>query len=220
MSVEHLSIRGGGAEFVSFARGRIRALKAAGLKYASRTFMVNGVSIKVRLVGNFEYIDVKSAPKVSGVAVLYESYDHYATGEFWEVPYDTETGIYEIQIGIVNVYLLAADGSRTYVGKGNYEWTPYGDNPYGYDGITPITALPPEPPAIAPDPPLPFPEPPRNEGVALCILGFSMDTYRTAIYATQEDADNYLNPIEIDHTQTLEGEVWKIHWAIRAMRAA
>ena len=219
--MEHKLVQGGDM-YLPFARSRIKSLRATGLKYASQRYVIDGVSISVKLVGSDEFIGIQSGD--GSVAVLYESYDHYSTGEFWEVPSNSETGLYEVQIGITKAYAVAANGSRKYIGAANYEWVPYGDNAYGYDGATPLTVLPPDPPAIAPDPPLKFPEPVRNEGVALTILGDSLVTGHTAIYANQANADSHADPIEIDHTQTLTDntgalvEEWKVHWAVRPRR--
>lgn len=46
----------GGEQFLPFARSRIKALRATGLTYGSQQFEVDGVSIKVRIAGEHEYI--------------------------------------------------------------------------------------------------------------------------------------------------------------------
>lgn len=46
----------GGEQFLPFARSRIKALRATGLKYASQQFELDGVSVKVRIGGEHEYI--------------------------------------------------------------------------------------------------------------------------------------------------------------------
>lgn len=53
--MEHKLILGG-EQFLPFARSRIKALRATGLSYASQQFEVDGVSIKVRVEGEHEYI--------------------------------------------------------------------------------------------------------------------------------------------------------------------
>lgn len=53
--MEHKLILGG-EQFLPFARSRIKALRATGLRYASQQFEVDGVSIKVRIEGEHEYI--------------------------------------------------------------------------------------------------------------------------------------------------------------------
>lgn len=55
--MEHKLILGG-EQFLPFARSRIKALRATGLRYASQQFEVDGVSIKVRIAGDQEYIDI------------------------------------------------------------------------------------------------------------------------------------------------------------------
>ena len=53
--MEHKLILGG-EQYLPFARSRITALRATGLRYASQQFEVDGVSIKVRIEGKHEYI--------------------------------------------------------------------------------------------------------------------------------------------------------------------
>ena len=53
--MEHKLILGG-EQFLPFARSRIKALRAAGLQHASQQFEIEGVSIKVRIEGEHEYI--------------------------------------------------------------------------------------------------------------------------------------------------------------------
>ena len=56
--MEHKLIQGG-EQYLPFARSRIKALKATGLKYASQKFEIDGVSISVKLVGGEEYIRIE-----------------------------------------------------------------------------------------------------------------------------------------------------------------
>ena len=53
--MEHKLITGG-EQYLPFARSRIEALKATGLKYASQQFEIDGASIKVRIEPGHEYI--------------------------------------------------------------------------------------------------------------------------------------------------------------------
>ena len=53
--MEHKLILGG-EQYLPFARSRIKALHATGLEYASQSFEVDGVSIKVRITPGYEYI--------------------------------------------------------------------------------------------------------------------------------------------------------------------
>ncbi|MDB5886679.1 MAG: hypothetical protein JWR74_2850, partial [Polaromonas sp.] len=62
--MEHKLIQGGEI-FLPFARSRIKALRAAGLEYASQQFEVGGASVKVRIVGEHEYISIKGGGFVS-----------------------------------------------------------------------------------------------------------------------------------------------------------
>jgi hypothetical protein len=55
--VEHKLILGG-EKFLPFARSRIKALRAAGLKYASQSFEMDGVSVNVNVSGEHEYIQI------------------------------------------------------------------------------------------------------------------------------------------------------------------
>ena len=85
--MEHKLITGG-EQWLPFARSRIRALKATGLKYASQQFMIDGASVKVRIAGDQEYIELSgvesgyqffsSGPAVSAVPYaefrLYQGY--------------------------------------------------------------------------------------------------------------------------------------------------
>lgn len=134
------------------------------------------------------------------VAVMYESLTHYLGSgwEGWGGEGDPPTSS-----APVSVFEVFADGSRTFRGVGSYDWTPYGKNPYGYDGVTPIT-----PEGV---------DMPRGTGAPACILGFSSTSYKTAIYASQDDADNGVNPTEIIHTQTVSGNSWEVKWNVRAL---
>ena len=53
--MEHKLIQGG-EQFLPFARSRIKALRATGLRYATQRFSIDGVDIGVRIVGDHEYI--------------------------------------------------------------------------------------------------------------------------------------------------------------------
>lgn len=55
--MEHKLIQGG-EQYLPFARSRIKALRAAGLQYASQQFEIDGVSVKVRIAGEHEYISI------------------------------------------------------------------------------------------------------------------------------------------------------------------
>lgn len=55
--MEHKLILGG-EQYLPFARSRIKALRATGLLYASQQFEVDGVSIKVRIAGEHDYISL------------------------------------------------------------------------------------------------------------------------------------------------------------------
>lgn len=50
----------GGEQFLPFARSRIKALRATGLSHASQQFEIDGVSVKVRIDGEHEYISISS----------------------------------------------------------------------------------------------------------------------------------------------------------------
>lgn len=53
--MEHKLIQGG-EQYLPFARSRITAMRATGLRYASQKFEVDGTSIEVQIVGEHEYI--------------------------------------------------------------------------------------------------------------------------------------------------------------------
>lgn len=53
--MEHKLIQGG-EQWLPFARSRIKALRAAGLRYATQRFSVDGIDICVRVVGEHDYI--------------------------------------------------------------------------------------------------------------------------------------------------------------------
>lgn len=55
--MEHKLILGGW-QHLPFARSRIRAMKATGQKYVSEVFKIEGATIRVRLVGDQEYIHI------------------------------------------------------------------------------------------------------------------------------------------------------------------
>lgn len=56
--MEHRTILGGG-RFLPFARSRITALRAIGVQAASQKFEIDGTSIKVRIVGEHEFIHIE-----------------------------------------------------------------------------------------------------------------------------------------------------------------
>lgn len=56
--MEHKLITGG-EQFLPFARSRIKALQATGLAYASQQFVIDGVSIRVRIEPGQEYIRIE-----------------------------------------------------------------------------------------------------------------------------------------------------------------
>ena len=55
--MEHKLIDGG-AEYLPFARSRIKAMRATGLAYASQQYQINGVNVKTRICGEHDYITV------------------------------------------------------------------------------------------------------------------------------------------------------------------
>lgn len=58
--MEHKLIQGG-EEYLPFARSRIKALRATGLKYANQQFEIDGKSVKVRIAGDHEYITISGS---------------------------------------------------------------------------------------------------------------------------------------------------------------
>lgn len=65
--MEHKLITGG-EQWLPFARSRIKALRATGLQYASQQFEIDGSSVKVRIEGEHEYIDISGT--LSGMLML------------------------------------------------------------------------------------------------------------------------------------------------------
>lgn len=55
--MEHKLVRGG-EQFLPFARSRVKALRATGLKYASQQFEIDGFSVKVRIAGDHDYLSL------------------------------------------------------------------------------------------------------------------------------------------------------------------
>ena len=64
--MEHKLIRGG-EQYLAFARGRIKALRATGMPYASQQFKIGGITIRVRIADAQDYIDISGA---SGIWAL------------------------------------------------------------------------------------------------------------------------------------------------------
>jgi hypothetical protein len=73
--MEHKLITGGW-QYLPFARSRIKALRATGLRYASQQFEIDGSHIKVRLEGDHEYISIDGGGVYmeSGVLDLHNTY--------------------------------------------------------------------------------------------------------------------------------------------------
>ena len=59
MSLEHLLTDN--PEAIAFGRARIRALRAAGVRYATQVYDTPFGRVKVRIVGDIEYIHAESA---------------------------------------------------------------------------------------------------------------------------------------------------------------
>lgn len=55
--MEHKLIQGG-EQYLPFARARIKAMRAAGLRFAAQQFVIGDVSVKVRLDGDHDYISI------------------------------------------------------------------------------------------------------------------------------------------------------------------
>jgi hypothetical protein len=55
--VEHKLITGGW-QYLPFARSRIKAMRAAGLQYASQSFAIEGSFVRVRIVAGVDYIEI------------------------------------------------------------------------------------------------------------------------------------------------------------------
>jgi hypothetical protein len=64
--VEHKLITGGGEQYLPFARSRIKALRAVGMRYASQRFIMPDGTVAVQIVGEQEYI------RISGGGCLLE----------------------------------------------------------------------------------------------------------------------------------------------------
>lgn len=62
--MEHLLLRGGGEQYLPFARSRIKTLKALGTPYAGQKFEIDGVSIKVRIEPGNEHITIEGSKPV------------------------------------------------------------------------------------------------------------------------------------------------------------
>lgn len=201
MSIEHLSINGGGAEFVPFARSKIKGLRAAGLKYASRQYEIEGVTIRIRIVMDIEFIAVGIASVV--VAMLYESEDNYMVSH--HVPWTWEIGDPPI-VGAVNVYAVFATGSRKLLGAGTYEWVPLGINFGGYE---------PEPGNLISPAKL---NTPYLDGTPARYAGETLDG-ELALYLTDEDRIGDINGITVDVTQSMSVDVWQAYEMNFALRA-
>lgn len=66
--MEHKLLLGGGEHYLPFARSRIKALRAAGLEYATQRFLLPDARIRVQLVGpNIDYIEI-----IGGESVVIE----------------------------------------------------------------------------------------------------------------------------------------------------
>lgn len=122
--MEHKLIQGG-EQFLPFARSRIKALRATGLKHATQRFSIDGVEIAVRLVGEHEYIDIRggNALILSGVVKGGEIadgslYDYKPTLSAWQNPLKKDASKFPLAFRAeeklpVKIYppLMPADGS-------------------------------------------------------------------------------------------------------------
>ena len=113
---------------------------------------------------------------------------------------DPVTGDYIPLVGVVELYAVWADGTRSHYATGSYLWTPWDQNAYGYAGQSPVT-LTATYTIVAKD-------------ITPRFLGYSPITGHDCFYATQAAADSQTNPIEIDHTQTLAGDSYAICWRV------
>jgi hypothetical protein len=63
--MEHKLIYAGGWQYLPFARSRIKALRAAGLRYASQNFIVGDATVRVRISNQHDFISI-----TAGVALF------------------------------------------------------------------------------------------------------------------------------------------------------
>lgn len=92
--MEHKLLLGGGEKYLPFARSRIKALRAAGLEYATQRFLLPDARIRVQLVGpDVDYIEI-----IGG-----------------------ETVTIEMDSGVVDVGSIAEFGLQTYAPGTLYE---------------------------------------------------------------------------------------------------
>lgn len=92
--MEHKLILGG-EQYLPFARGRIKALRATGLSHAGQQFEIDGISVKVRVAGEHEYIQLEGGKITiamdSGIVNLFGvnpgTSDSYRPGELYATSY-------------------------------------------------------------------------------------------------------------------------------------
>lgn len=80
--MEHKLISGG-EQYLPFARSRIKALRAAGLEYASQQFEIGGSSVKVRIEPGHEYISLSGGQFVWVLIAVEERYTPHASGLYF-----------------------------------------------------------------------------------------------------------------------------------------
>lgn len=76
--MEHKLIQGG-EQYLPFARSRIKALRATGLNYASQKFVLPDGEVRVRIVGEHEYIELTGTE--SGLYLVLPANDTYPSGD-------------------------------------------------------------------------------------------------------------------------------------------
>lgn len=116
--MEHKLISGG-EQLLPFARSRIKALRATGLTYASQQFEIDGVSVKVRIEGEHEYIEISGG-----------RFDYQTTPTSAEHIY----GVVDANLVKTVSFSTSGQTKKRYVDEGVIDWVSY--DGLGEDGST------------------------------------------------------------------------------------
>lgn len=81
MAHEHLLVTGGN-EYLPFARSRITALRATGLKYASQSYIIGDAEIKVRIADEHSYIKIEGGG-LTDICLLFVAGSGAAADVIW-----------------------------------------------------------------------------------------------------------------------------------------
>lgn len=134
--MEHKTILGG-ETYLPFARSRIKALRGTGLSYAAQNFIVDGVSVRVRISGEHDFIHIEGGQRYWVFVVAHKA---LTTSVIYGAPTGTAVSEVHTLLYRLPVSLKAADANLYYHGSTQLTTTftseiIYDDGPGGHHAV-------------------------------------------------------------------------------------